>query len=110
MAYDDLDDAIAGINASEYGRGGTVWVNKHLDLPFDVPNRIEPAIGEINFRFGPRIILDRDYTGLIGIQTCLSEPGLAGDRRAVVGRAIQHEAALPRQCGQTPTCRRSAIE
>lgn len=57
MAYDDLDDAIARINASDYGLGGTVWtgdvergidiasridsgtvwVNKHLDLPFDVP-------------------------------------------------------------------------
>lgn len=57
QSYDDLDDAIARINASPYGLGGTVWtgdvergigiaaqiesgtvwVNKHLDLPFDVP-------------------------------------------------------------------------
>ena len=57
QAYDDLEEAIARINASDYGLGGsvwtgdvergidvasriesgTVWVNKHLDLPFDVP-------------------------------------------------------------------------
>jgi acyl-CoA reductase-like NAD-dependent aldehyde dehydrogenase len=57
LAYDDLDAAIHAINASEYGLGGTiwtgdiqrgekiaaridsgtVWVNRHLDLPFDVP-------------------------------------------------------------------------
>ena len=57
LAYDDLDDAIARINASDYGLGGivwsgdtqrgldaaariesgTVWVNKNLDLPIDVP-------------------------------------------------------------------------
>ncbi|MFC0686599.1 aldehyde dehydrogenase family protein [Novosphingobium clariflavum] len=57
QAYDDLDAAVAQVNASEYGlaasiwtgdaeRGlavasrvecGTVWVNRHLDLPWDVP-------------------------------------------------------------------------
>lgn len=57
LAYDDLDDAIARANKSEYGLGGTVWtsnvdrgiaiasqiesgtvwVNKHLDLPVDIP-------------------------------------------------------------------------
>lgn len=57
LSYDDLDNAIARINASEYGLGGTVWtsdaargeavarriesgtvwVNRHLDLPFDIP-------------------------------------------------------------------------
>jgi len=56
LAYDDLGAAIEAINASEYGLGGTiwtgnpergeqvaalidsgtVWVNRHLDLPFDV--------------------------------------------------------------------------
>ncbi|HTH27366.1 MAG TPA: aldehyde dehydrogenase family protein, partial [Sphingobium sp.] len=57
LPYDSLDDAIARINASDYGLGGTVWtsdpvlgeavarriesgtvwVNRHLALPFDVP-------------------------------------------------------------------------
>ena len=57
LAYDDLDEAIARINDSPYGLGGsvwtrdverglaaaariesgTVWVNKAIDLPFDVP-------------------------------------------------------------------------
>ncbi len=57
LSYSNLDDAIAKANDSEYGLGGTVWtndldrgqavasqimsgtiwVNKHLDLPFDVP-------------------------------------------------------------------------
>ena len=57
LSYTNLDDAIAQANDSEYGLGGTVWtndlvrgqevasqiltgtvwVNKHLDLPFDVP-------------------------------------------------------------------------
>lgn len=57
LGYDDLEDAIGRANDSEYGLGGTVWtsnidrgiavasriesgtvwVNKHLELPFDVP-------------------------------------------------------------------------
>jgi acyl-CoA reductase-like NAD-dependent aldehyde dehydrogenase len=57
LRYSDLNDAIARANSSEYGLGatvwssnlqrayqvalkidsGTVWVNKHLDLPPDVP-------------------------------------------------------------------------
>ena len=57
LPYDDLDAAIARINAGEYGLGGsvwtsdrdrgaavaaridsgTIWVNRHLDLPFDIP-------------------------------------------------------------------------
>lgn len=57
LAYDDLDDVIARINDTGYGLGGsvwtsspergievasriesgTVWVNKGVDLPFDVP-------------------------------------------------------------------------
>jgi acyl-CoA reductase-like NAD-dependent aldehyde dehydrogenase len=57
LKYTDLDDAIARANSSEYGLGGTVWgadskrafevaqriaagtvwVNKHLDLPPDIP-------------------------------------------------------------------------
>jgi acyl-CoA reductase-like NAD-dependent aldehyde dehydrogenase len=57
MKYSDVDEAIARANGTEYGLGGTVWgtdlaraydvaskmdsgtvwVNKHLDLPPDVP-------------------------------------------------------------------------
>ena len=57
LRYSDLDDAIARTNSSDYGLGGTVWgrdlnranevatkmatgtiwINKHLDLPPDVP-------------------------------------------------------------------------
>jgi acyl-CoA reductase-like NAD-dependent aldehyde dehydrogenase len=57
MKYSDLNDAITRVNASEYGLGGTVWgkdtkraievaqriasgtvwVNKHLELPPDIP-------------------------------------------------------------------------
>ncbi|MGH8260825.1 MAG: aldehyde dehydrogenase family protein [Steroidobacteraceae bacterium] len=57
LRYTDLDDAIARANDSEYGLGatvwssnlerayavalriesGTVWVNKHLELPHDLP-------------------------------------------------------------------------
>ncbi|PNU03610.1 aldehyde dehydrogenase family protein [Novosphingobium guangzhouense] len=57
LGYDDLEDAIARANDSDFGLGGTVWtsdvergmavasriesgtvwVNKHLELPFDVP-------------------------------------------------------------------------
>ncbi len=57
LAYDDVEDALERINDTEYGLGGsvwssdvgratdlarridsgTVWVNQHIDLPFDVP-------------------------------------------------------------------------
>jgi len=57
LAYDDIDDVVRRANDSDHGLGGTiwtadserglavalrietgtVWVNKHLDLPFDVP-------------------------------------------------------------------------
>jgi acyl-CoA reductase-like NAD-dependent aldehyde dehydrogenase len=57
LRYSDLDDAIARVNGTEYGLGGTVWgtdlaraygvaqritsgtvwVNKHLELPPDIP-------------------------------------------------------------------------
>ncbi|WP_298197745.1 aldehyde dehydrogenase family protein [Novosphingobium sp.] len=57
LRYTDVDEVIARANTSDYGLGGTVWgkdldravdvamkidsgtvwVNKHLDLPFDIP-------------------------------------------------------------------------
>jgi acyl-CoA reductase-like NAD-dependent aldehyde dehydrogenase len=57
LKYTDIKDAITRVNDSEYGLGatiwtsnpakameialqiesGTVWINRHLDLPFDVP-------------------------------------------------------------------------
>lgn len=57
LAYDDIEDAIARANASEFGLAGTIWakdinraievakrietgtmwINKHLDLRFDIP-------------------------------------------------------------------------
>ena len=57
LRYSDIDDAIARTNSTEYGLGatvwsasperayevakkidsGTVWINKHLDLPPDIP-------------------------------------------------------------------------
>ncbi|PBI87733.1 Glutarate-semialdehyde dehydrogenase DavD [Variovorax boronicumulans] len=57
LAYDSIDEVIVRANDSEYGLGGTiwttdperalpiaqridsgmVWINKHLDLPFDLP-------------------------------------------------------------------------
>jgi acyl-CoA reductase-like NAD-dependent aldehyde dehydrogenase len=57
LSYDTIEDALARANASDYGLGGTVWgkdldkaaavaraidtgtvwINKHLDLRFDVP-------------------------------------------------------------------------
>ena len=59
LSYDEVDDAIARTNDTDYGLGGsvwtsdiergfavaskidsgTVWVNKSLDIPFDVPFR-----------------------------------------------------------------------
>jgi acyl-CoA reductase-like NAD-dependent aldehyde dehydrogenase len=59
LSFDNVDDAIARTNDTEYGLGGsvwsadvergfavasqvqsgTVWVNKSLDMPFDVPFR-----------------------------------------------------------------------
>ncbi len=59
LKYDDIDDVVARANASEYGLGasvwgrdagraldvagridaGTVWINKHLDLSFELPFR-----------------------------------------------------------------------
>ncbi len=57
LAYDDIDEVLGRVNGSLYGLGATiwtanpdrafdialkidsgmVWVNKHLDMPFDVP-------------------------------------------------------------------------
>lgn len=59
LRYADIDDAISRVNASEYGLAasvwgtdteralevalqldvGTVWINKHLELPLDIPIR-----------------------------------------------------------------------
>ena len=37
LKYSSIDEVITRANASEYGLGATVWVNKHLDLPPSVP-------------------------------------------------------------------------
>ena len=59
LSFEDLDDAINRVNDSQYGlsstvwssdesracevalrlQTGTVWINKHLDLPPDIPVR-----------------------------------------------------------------------
>lgn len=46
----------------------------------DVPGRLEPGTGEINFPFVLRTIKERGYTGLIEIETYLSQPGLRGEQ------------------------------
>ena len=71
LKYADLEDAIARANDSQYGlsatvwgrdlgraydvaerlEAGTVWVNKHLDLPFDLPFRGAKASG-LGVEFG----------------------------------------------------------
>ncbi len=47
LSYDDLDDAIARANATEYGLGGTVW-GRDLDRAFRVAARIESGTVWVN--------------------------------------------------------------
>jgi acyl-CoA reductase-like NAD-dependent aldehyde dehydrogenase len=47
LSYDDLDDAITRANATEYGLGGTVW-GRDLDRAFQVAARIESGTVWVN--------------------------------------------------------------
>jgi acyl-CoA reductase-like NAD-dependent aldehyde dehydrogenase len=57
LSYDDLDDAIARANATEYGLGGTVW-GRDLDRAFRVAARIESGTVWVN----QHMSLDFDVT------------------------------------------------
>jgi acyl-CoA reductase-like NAD-dependent aldehyde dehydrogenase len=57
LSYDDLDDAIARANASEYGLGGTVW-GRDLDRAYRVAARIESGTVWVN----QHMILDFNVT------------------------------------------------
>ena len=79
LRYSDIDDAIARINDSDFGLGasvwardidkavaiasrleaGTVWINKHLDLQFEIPFRGSKQSG-IGAEFGLEGL--REYT------------------------------------------------
>jgi acyl-CoA reductase-like NAD-dependent aldehyde dehydrogenase len=47
LSYDDLDDAIARANATEYGLGGTVW-GRDLDRAYRVAARIDSGTVWVN--------------------------------------------------------------
>jgi acyl-CoA reductase-like NAD-dependent aldehyde dehydrogenase len=47
LAYDDIDDAIARANGTEYGLGATVW-GRDLDRAFDVAMRVESGTVWVN--------------------------------------------------------------
>jgi acyl-CoA reductase-like NAD-dependent aldehyde dehydrogenase len=71
LSYKDIDEVLTRVNDSEYGlsasvwgkdvaratdvamriEAGTVWINKHLDLPFDIPYRGAKQSG-IGVEFG----------------------------------------------------------
>ncbi|TQC38221.1 aldehyde dehydrogenase family protein, partial [Rhodococcus sp. WS4] len=48
LPYDDLDDAVAIANDSEYGLGGTVWTSDP-DKGLDLARRIETGSVGVNF-------------------------------------------------------------
>jgi acyl-CoA reductase-like NAD-dependent aldehyde dehydrogenase len=47
LSYDDIDDAVARANSTEYGLGGTVW-GRDLDRAFDIACRIEAGTVWVN--------------------------------------------------------------
>ncbi len=47
LSYDNIDDAIARANATEYGLGGTVW-GRDLDRAFRVAARIDSGTVWVN--------------------------------------------------------------
>ena len=47
LRYSDVDDAIARVNDSDYGLGGSVW-SKDIDRAFEVAARIESGIVWVN--------------------------------------------------------------
>ena len=48
IPYDDVDDAVAIANDSEYGLGGTIWTSD-VDKGLDVARRVETGSIGVNF-------------------------------------------------------------
>jgi len=47
LSYDDIDDAVARANSTDFGLGATVW-GRDLDRAFDVAARLESGTVWVN--------------------------------------------------------------